>query len=216
MKIIVIGCGRMGAGLARLLGTAGHDVTVVDLDERAFRRLGPAFAGHRISGVGFDQDVLRDAGIAVADGVAAVTGDDEVNALVARIAGRLFHVPKVVARLHDPRKAEIYRRLGVQVVATVDWGIHRTADLLTFSEVGALMSLGTGQVDLVEIELPHLLAGRSIEEVTAPGEVLPVAISRAGRTFIPTAGTTMHAGDIVHLAVVSASRERMRSMFGMR
>lgn len=216
MKIILIGCGRTGAGLAQVLDTAGHAVSIVDADEHAFRRLGPAFTGVRIVGVGFDQQILRQAGIDVADGVAAVTGNDEVNALVARLAGRIFRVPKVVARLHDPRKAQIYRRLGVQVVAPVDWGIHRTADLLTFSEVGALLSLGTGQVDLVEVELPHLLDGRPIEEVTAPGEVLPVAISRAGRTFIPTTGTTMRSGDIVHLAVVAASRGRLTSMLGAR
>ena len=104
----------------------------------------------------------------------------------------------------------------MQVVAPVDWGIHRAADLLTFSDVGALMSLGTGQVDLVEVELPHLLAGRPIDELTAPGEVMPVAISRAGTTFIPTTGTTMRAGDIVHLAVVAASRGRLESMLGTR
>lgn len=216
MKIILIGCGRTGAGLALVLDTAGHAVTVVDSDEAAFRRLGPAFSGTSISGVGFDEDVLRRAGIAAADGVAAVTGNDEVNALVARIAGRIFRVPKVVARLHDPRKADIYRRLGVQVIAPVDWGIHRAADLLTFSDVGALISLGTGQVDLVEVRLPHLLAGRSIDELTAAGEVLPVAISRAGRTFIPTIGTTFEVGDIVHLAVVGASRGRLESMLGTR
>ena len=216
MKIIVIGCGRTGAGLARVLDTAGHEVTVVDSQEGAFQRLGPSFGGHRIAGVGFDHDVLLRAGIPVADGIAAVTGDDEVNAVVARLAGRIFRVPKVVARLHDPRKAQIYRRLGVQVVAPVDWGIHRAADLLTFSDVGALISLGTGQVDLVEVELPHLLAGRPVHELTAPGEVMPVAISRAGTTFIPTAGTTMQAGDIVHLAVVAASRDRLDSMLGTR
>ncbi len=148
--------------------------------------------------------------------MAAVTGDDEVNAVVARLAGRIFRVPKVVARLYDPLKAEIYQRLNVQVIAPVDWGIHRAADLLTFSDVGALMSLGTGEVDLVEVEIPHLLAGRRIEELTAPGEVLPVAISRAGKTFIPTPGTTMNAGDIVQLAVVAASRGRLESMLDMR
>jgi trk system potassium uptake protein TrkA len=216
MKIIVIGCGRTGAGLARVLDTGGHAVTVVDHDERAFRRLGAGYRGEWLHGVGFDHQLLERAGIATAGGVAAVTGDDEVNALVARVASRMFHVPRVVARLHDPRKAEIYRRLGVQVVAPVDWGIQRTADLLTFSEVGELISLGTGQVDLVEVEAPHLLAGRPIEELSAPGEVLPVAVSRAGRTFLPTAGTTLEAGDIVHLAVVAASRGRLASLLGTR
>lgn len=216
MKIILIGCGRTGAGLARLLDASGHAVTVIDEDERSLRRLGTTFGGVQLTGIGFDEVILRRAGIDAADGVAAVTGDDEVNALVARIAGRLFRVPKVVARLHDPRKAHIYRRLGVQVVAPVDWGIQRAADLLTFSEVGALMSLGTGQVDLVEVGLPHLLAGRSIGELTAPGEVLPVAISRAGHTFIPTTGTTLQDGDIVQLAVLAASRGRLESMLGTR
>jgi len=216
MKIVVIGCGRTGAGLARVLDSAGHAVSVVDIDEAAFQRLGPAFGGTAIVGIGFDREVLLRAGIDVADGIAAVTGDDEVNAVVARLAGRIFRVPKVVARLHDPRKAKIYRRLGVQVVAPVDWGIHRAAALLTFSDVGALASLGTGQVDLVEVELPALLAGRPVGELSEPGEVMPVAISRAGTTFIPTAGTTMQAGDIVHLAVVAASRGRLEAMLGTR
>ena len=148
--------------------------------------------------------------------MAAVTGDDEVNAVVARIAGRVFRVPKVVARLYDPGKAQIYRRLGVQVVAPVDWGIQRAAELLTFSQVGELISLGSGQVDLVEVDLPHLLAGRSIDELRASGEVHPVAVSRAGRTFLPTEGTVLEAGDIVHLAVVGASRARLQSLLGTR
>src|SRR5690606_18128502 len=126
MRFIVIGCGRTGAGLARRLEADGHDVTVVDTDAGAFDRLGPTFPGTTVHGVGFDRDVLARAGIDSADGLAAVTGNDEVNAVVARLASRMFHVPKVVARLHDPREAEIYRRLGVQVVAPVDWSIHRT------------------------------------------------------------------------------------------
>lgn len=216
MRIVVIGCGRTGAGLARVLDTAGHAVTVVDSDPSAFERLGSSFGGVAIRGVGIDPDVLRRAGIEAADGVAAVTGDDEVNAVVARVAGRFFRVPKVVARLYDPAKAQIYRRLGVQVVAPVDWGIHRAADLLTFSDVGAIMSLGTGQVDLVEIDLPPLLHDRPVSELTAPGEVMPIAISRSGRTFIPTSGTMMQSGDIVHLAVVAVSRGRLESMLGTR
>jgi trk system potassium uptake protein TrkA len=216
MRFIVIGCGRTGAGLAHVLDTAGHTVTVVDSDPSAFERLGSSFGGVSINGVGIDPDVLHRAGIEEADGIAAVTGDDEVNAVVARMASRFFRVPKVVARLYDPGKAQIYRRLGVQVVAPVDWGIHRAADLLTFSDVGAIMSLGTGQVDLVQVDLPLLLDGRPVSELTAPGEVMPIAISRAGRTFIPASGTTMQTGDIVHLAVVAASRGRLESMLDAR
>jgi trk system potassium uptake protein TrkA len=214
MRFIVTGCGRVGSGLARALDAAGHHVAVIDRDESAFERLGSAFGGTRVRGVGFDRPVLEQAGIGAVDGLAAVTGNDEVNAVVARLASRMFHIPKVVARLHDPLKAEIYQRLGVQVVAPVEWSIHRTADLLTFAQAGVLVSLGSGHVDLVEAEAPPLLEGRTVAELTAPGEVLPVAISRAGRTFIATAGTTLQLGDLVHLAVVGASRDRLESLLG--
>jgi trk system potassium uptake protein len=216
MKIVVTGCGRTGSGLARVLDAAGHAVAVVDVDPAAFARLGPAFRGTTVLGVGFDRDVLERAGIRRADALAAVTGDDEVNAVVARLASRIFRVPRCVARLYDPRRAEIYRRLGVQVVAPVDWSIHRTAELLTFAQAGVVMSLGSGQVDLVDAEAPHLLEGRPVTEVTVAGEVMLVAISRAGRTFIPTPASLLQAGDILHLAVVAASRGRLESLVGTR
>lgn len=216
MRFIVTGCGRTGAGLARTLDTAGHQVAVIDSDETAFERLGSTFRGTTVHGVGFDRPVLERAGIEAVDGLAAVTGNDEVNAVVARLASRIFRVPKVVARLHDPLEAEIYRRLGVQVVAPVDWSIHRTADLLTFTEASVLVSLGSGQVDLVQAEAPALLAGRTVSEVTVPGEVLPVAISRAGRTFLATGETTIQVGDHLHVAVVGASRGRLETLLGSR
>ena len=214
MRFIVTGCGRTGSGLARQLDAAHHEVVVVDTDADAFDRLGPSFRGTTVQGIGFDRAVLRRAAIERADGVAAVTGNDEVNAVVARLASRVFHVPKVVARLHDPLEAEIYRRLGIQVVAPVAWSIQRTADLLTFAQGGVLVSLGSGHVDLVEARAPVLLDGRSIGEVTVPGEVLPVALTRSGRTFVPTSSTMVQAGDILHLAVVGASRHRLESLLG--
>jgi trk system potassium uptake protein TrkA len=201
---------------AHAFAAAGHDVAVIDTDVEAFDRLGASFRGDTVLGVGFDRDVLARAGISHVDGLAAVTGNDEVNAVVARLATEIFRVPKVVARLHDPLKAEIYRRLGIQVVAPVDWSIHRTADLLTFAQASVLVSLGSGQVDLVDAEAPPLLDGRRLAEVAVPGEVLPVALTRAGHTFIPTNTTIVHAGDILHVAVVGASRDRLESLLGAR
>lgn len=214
MKTIVTGCGRLGSGVARRLVQAGHSVTVIDADDGAFARLGPSFAGQRLVGVGFDRDLLLRAGIERADALAAVTGSDEANAVIARVAQRIFRVPRVVARIYDPGKAHIYRRLGIQVISPVDWGIERLTHLLTFATVGELLTLGSGQVDLVEVELPPLLAGRPIAELAAPGEVLPVAISRSGRTFIPTEGVVLEVGDIVQLAVLAASRARLESLLG--
>jgi trk/ktr system potassium uptake protein len=212
MRIIIIGCGRMGAGLAQTLGRRGHAVTVVDRDSAAFEQLGTNFKGHTVVGVGFDREVLVHAGIERADGLAAVTASDETNVVAARLARLVFRVPRAVARLYDPRKAEIYRRLGVQTISTTAWGIHRIAELLGYSEFDSLASLGSGAVDLVEVAVPQLLVGRTVDEMTIPGEVHVVAISRAGATFLPTLGTRFQAGDLVHLSVLATSIERLRAL----
>lgn len=215
MKIIVIGCGRVGAGLARTLSLSGHAVTVVDRDPAAFERLGPAFKGQTVVGVGFDRDVLLKAGIERADGLAAVTASDEANVVAARIASQMFRVPRVVARLYDSRKAEIYRRLGLQTIAPVTWGIHRIADLLSYSPLDVVMSLGDGGVDIVEAEIPPLLVGRTVNELTVPGEVRVVAISRGGETFLPTRGTVLQEGDLLHLATLATSADRLKALLGL-
>jgi trk system potassium uptake protein TrkA len=212
MRLIIIGCGRMGAGLAQVLSQRRHAVTVVDRDVAAFELLGPAFTGKTEAGVGFDRETLLRAGIERADGLAAVTASDETNVVTARLARLMFRVPRVVARLYDPRKAEIYRRLGIQTISTTAWGIHRIAELLGYSELDSIASLGSGEVDLVEIAVPQLLVGRSINEVTVPGEVQVVAISRSGSTFLPTLGTRFQDGDLVHLSVVATSIERLRTL----
>jgi trk system potassium uptake protein TrkA len=215
MKIIIIGCGRMGAGLARTLSLRGHAVTVVDNDPAAFERLGPAFKGQTVVGIGFDRDVLLQAGIERADGLAAVTASDEANVVAARIASQVFRVPRVVARVYDPHKAEIYQRLGLQTIAPVTWGIHQIADLLCYSPLDTVLSLGSGEVDLVKTEIPPLLAGRTVNELTVPGEIRVVAISRGGTTFLPTLGTVFQNGDLVHLVVLAASADRLRALLGL-
>src|SRR5512138_3897707 len=189
MRLIIIGCGRMGAGLAHTLSQHGHSVTVVDRDPQAFERLHSSFKGQTIAGVGFDRDVLLQAGIERADGLAAVTASDETNVVAARLARLMFRVPRVVARLYDPRKAEIYRRLGIQTISTTAWGTQRIAELLGYSQLDSIVSLGSGAVDIVELAVPHVLVGRPVSDVTISGEVQVVAISRGGTTFLPTLGT---------------------------
>ncbi len=215
MRIVVIGCGRTGGRLVRVLASAGHAVAAVDVDPAAFDRIGPLPGVERIVGVGFDREVLAAAGVADADGLAAVTGSDEANAVVGRLAVEVFAVPRVVARLYDPAKAEIYRRLGLQVVAPVTWGVQRLADILSFSRIGEVASLGTGEVDLVEVAVPRPLAGRPARDVTIPGEVALVAVSRSGRTFIPSAESPLAEGDLIHLAVLGTSRARVEAILGM-
>lgn len=215
MKLIVIGCGRMGAGLAQTLQSRGHNVVVVDVDGAAFERLGAAFKGRTLVGVGFDRDTLMQAGIERADGLAALTASDEANVVIARVASQMFHVPRVVARVYDPRKAEIYHRLGLQTINPAMWGINRVAELLVHTTFDTVLTLGDGKVDIVETEVPTLLVGRTVNELTVPNEAQVIAISRDGQTFLPTLGTVFQHSDVVHLAVLSVSTERLKRLLGV-
>ena len=216
MKLIIIGCGGVGAGLAQTLSQRGHAVTMVDKDPVTFERLGSMFKGQTVLGGGLDREVLLQAGIERADGLAAVTGSDETNVVAARLARQVFRVPRVVARLYDPRKAEVYRRLGLQTINPVTWGINRIAELLCYSHLDTILSLGSGEVDIVEIEVPSLLVGRTVNEITLPGETQVVAISRGGKTFLPTLGTEFQAEDLLHLAMLAASADRLRTLLGVQ
>ena len=215
MKIIVIGCGRLGSGLAQALSLWGHGVTAIDSDPAAFSRLGAGFRGQTLTGFGFDREVLLQAGIERVDGLAAMTASDEVNLVAARMAHQFFRVPRVVARVYDPRKAAIYQRLGLQTITPVTWGVNRIAELLTFSPLHPTTSLGQGEVDIVEAEIPPLLIGRPVTEVTLSGEVQVVAISRGGQTFLPTLGTVFQEGDSVHFALLAASSQRFKVLLGL-
>jgi len=214
MRIIIVGCGRMGAALARTLTERSHQVTLVDTDPLAFERLDQTLKCQTVIGVGFDRDVLTQAGIERADGFAAVTASDETNVVAARMASQVFHVPRVVARLYDPRKAEIYHRLGLQTIAPITWGVHRIADLLCYSQLDPIVSLGT-DVDIVEVDISPQLVGRAVKDLTIPGEVHVVAISRGGKTMLPGPGTAFQTGDLVHLALLASSADRVRALLGL-
>ncbi|WP_224982968.1 potassium channel family protein [Geomonas agri] len=215
MKVIVIGCGRLGAALAGELSGRGIEVAVVDRDAAAFERLSPSFTGKRVTGMGFDREVLVQAGIESADAVAVLTPSDEVNAVSARAARLLFKVPRVVARLYDPGRVEGYRRLGIPTISHVTWGVGRIVELLCYSQVEQVQSLGGGEVELVQVELPPLLAGRSVQELSLVGEIMVVAVTRQGRTHIPTSGTLFQLGDHVHLALLTSSSDRLKQLLGL-
>ena len=214
MHSIIIGCGRVGAGLAQRLCQHRQSVTVVDQETTAFERLGPGFTGQTLVGTGLDRAVLLQAGIEHADGLAAVTGSDDTNVVLARLARQVFQVPRVVARLHDPRHAEVYHQLGIQTITPLTWGIQRLSELLCYTSLTTTLSLGSGEVDLVEVELPYLLAGRTVNELTLLGEIHVATISREGRTFLPTLGTVFQEGDLVHLVVQGSSAARLAALLG--
>ncbi len=214
MRAIIMGCGRVGEQVARILDAEGHDVTVIDYDGEALARLGANFRGRRVLGVGFDRKVLLEAGIENADAFASTSSSDNANIVAARVARNIFHVPKVIARLYDPRRAEIYQRLGLLTISSTTWGAQRIYELLTHASLDPVMSFGNGEVKLLSIELPPQLAGREVKQVTVPGEIHVVAITREGQALLPSLGTLFRPGDVVFLSVLASSMERLERLLG--
>lgn len=215
MKVIIMGCGRVGEQLARLLVSEAHEVVVIDPEPSALERLGPNFKGQRIAGVGFDRDILIKAGIEQADAFAAASSSDNANIVAARIAHNIFHVPRVVARLFDPRRTEIYRRLGMLTISSTTWGAERIRELLTSADLDPVLSFGSGEVSLLNIEVPPHLVGRMVKDLTVPMEILVVSITRQGAAFIPTLGSQFKEGDILQVVIQSSSLERFKNLLGL-
>lgn len=214
MKVIVVGCGRVGSGLAGALEIDRHDVTVIDREPKAIGRLGKGFAGQSIVGNALDRDVLEEAGITETDALAAVTGSDEINAVVSRLAARRFRVPRVVSRMYEPRQADLYSRLGVLTISPVEWGITRVAQLLTLSDLAPITSIG-GRVHLVEATIAPSLSGRRAGELEVPGEARVISVTRSGRTFLGDRATLLESGDVVAIAVTQGSESRVQQLLGV-
>lgn len=214
MKVIIMGCGRVGEQVSLLMANEGHDVVVIDYDAEALARLGPNFKGQRIKGVGFDRDVLIQAGIEEAGAFAATSSSDTANIVAARIARNVFHVPRVIARLFDPRKAEIYQRLGLMTISSTTWGAERIHELIMHTDLDPKRTFGNGEVHLLEIEAPFQLVGRSVKNINISGEINVAAITRQGEAFIPISGTELQRGDMLHLVVLASAMDRLEEFFG--
>lgn len=211
MHIIVVGCGRTGSLLARTLAERGHHVVAVDPHPDQFLRLGPGFRGRTVTGLGFDRDVLLRAGIESAEGVAAVTGDEMANLLVAFIARRHFHVPNVVARLFEPERAVLYQAIGVPVVTAAEWRAHRLEHLLCQPVLNVVDTLGNGEVAVVELRVPTAWAGQPLSALLIPEKVIPMVLIRGGSARIPSLQIALEVGDIVRLSVAADALEELRA-----
>lgn len=212
MRLIVVGCGRVGAGLSIQMSAEGHDVTIVDQLPAAFKRLGREFSGRTVTGVGFDRDILRAAGIEHADAFAAVTNGDNSNYIAASVARDTFHVPQVVARIYDPQREAIYRELGIRTISSTSWAVNTIRRILTSTELAASAQFGSGEVELTEVLISGRLVGRYTRDLALPGEIMPVAIVRRGRAFLPTPGVLLEEGDVLHVAVLAAAASVLESM----
>ena len=215
MKVIVMGCGRVGGQVSQLLSDQGHDVTVIDHDSNAVSRLGPDFKGKVIRGIGFDHSVLMEANVETAEAFVAASSSDNANIIAARIARNIFHVPRVVARLYDPLRAEIYQRLGLITISTTNWGAERICEVVTHTDLDVAYNFGRGEVSMVVIEATLQLAGRTVNHLTVPGEIIVVSITREGQAFMPLLGSEFHEGDRIHLAVLQTAMERLEQLVGL-
>lgn len=212
MYVVIMGCGRVGSQLAKVLALEGHEIAVIDKNEAAFERLDPRFPGLKVKGIGFDIDVLEAAGIEKADAFVSVTNGDNSNVVGARIAKNRFRVPKVIARIYDPVREELYRRMGVQTISSTSWAANKVKDMLLHGELVRHQSFGSGEVDLVEGEVPPTLSGKRVVELNLPGEAKVVTIVRLGKAFIPGLGTILEKGDGLQLVVLSSAMPKVKRM----
>jgi len=215
MKVIVVGCGKMGSGLALELVKKGHSVIVIGSSAEELSMLGKGFRGETMIGVAFDKQVLEQAGIERADAVVACTKSDETNALIGRISRNTYRVPRVISRLYDPRKAEIYRTLGIQTRSATEWGVKQAIELLSYDQLDIVAGLGNGGVDIVRVEVSELLIGKKIVDITVPGEFSVCALSRLNQTFLPTLGTVLQKGDVLYFNVLVSSVKQFKHVLGL-
>ena len=196
-----MGCGRVGASLARAIERVGHEVAVIDQDESAFRRLGTSFDGRTVTGVGFDRNTLRAAGIDHAYAFAAVSSGDNSNILAARVAREKYGVENVVARIYDPGRAEIYQRLGIPTVATVKWTSDQMLRRLLPQGHVPEFTDPSGKVIIAEMPVSSGWIGRRLSEIeTAAGGRLAY-LTRLGDGLLPGPDTVYQEGDLLHIAL---------------
>jgi trk system potassium uptake protein TrkA len=186
---------------------------MVDQDPTAFRRLGSGFAGRRVTGVGFDQDTLRDAGIEEAGAFAAVSSGDNSNIIAARVAREMFGVENVVARIYDQRRAEVYQRLGIPTVATVRWTADQMLRRLLPSGAEALWTDPSGGVQLAEVHLSAAWIGQKVSTLQEETGVRVAFLTRLGEATLPTAQTVVQEGDLVHVIMRVGENAQVEAAF---
>ena len=208
MRIVVVGCGRMGSELAYRLCRRGHDVSVVAHPESVCEHMPEDFHGRVYEGEALNYDVLHRAGIENCDALVAATSSDTLNLVVAQVAREQFHVPHVVARNYDPMFLELYDVFGFQNISATSWGAQRLEEMVYHGEVRTVFSAGSGEVEVYELKIP---AGKSLADILSP-EAVAVAVTRSGRAFLPDANWVLQEADVVHVGATLDGIEKMRAL----
>jgi trk system potassium uptake protein TrkA len=213
VHIVIMGCGRVGSTLARTLEEQGHSVAVVDQDPTAFRRLGSGFSGRRITGIGFDRETLREAGIEEAGAFAAVSSGDNSNIIAARVARETFGVENVAARIYDPKRAEVYQRLGIPTVATVRWTSDQMLRRLLPSGAEPLWQDPSGSIELAEVHLSQKWVGHKVRQLEQESEIRVAFLTRLGEGILADGGTVLQEGDLVHVMMRRGQLPAVEAVF---
>ena len=214
MHVVVVGCGRVGSGLAKTLESEGHTVAVVDKQPKAFRRLHDGFGGKTVVGVGFDRERLETAGIREATALAAVTNGDNSNILVARVAREFFGVERVVARIYDPRRAQIYERLGIPTVPTALWATDQVLRKILPDSHAMTWIDPSAKVCMVERTVVGGWAGRPVADLEVPGVARVAALARLGEASLPDPRSALQEGDVVWMMLAGDAIDDFDVRFG--
>ena len=208
-----MGCGRVGSALARSLIQLGHSVAVIDKNSGAFVKLGDDFPGQTIKGVGFDRDTLIEAGIEKAQAFAAVSSGDNSNILSARVARDTFKVPEVVARIYDPRRADVYEKLGIPTIASVAWTTEQVLRRLLPLGAHEEWRDPSGSVVLAEVFLSPNWIGKKVGELSETANVRVALLTRFGNGLLPDRNTILQEGDLVHAIFKIEDKNQVQQIF---
>lgn len=214
MYVIIVGCGRVGSELAKLLSGEGHNVVVIDKARVSFDRLGGSFNGVTAVGNGFDLELLKQVGIEKADAFCAVTNGDNTNLISAQVAKRIFKVPKVIARVYDPQRAHIYAALGLDIISGTILFAAMLRDKIIESRFSSYL-IESKELGVIEIGVGKDLIGKTIHEINIPGEFLIVAIRRLQGVIIPEPKTVLKDKDTLMGVVKVTSLEKIKEKFGL-
>ena len=216
MHIVIMGCGRVGSTLAHILEDRDNTIAVIDRDPEAFRRLRSSFKGDKITGIGFDRAVLIQAGIENADAFVAVSSGDNSNIISARVARETFNVERVVARIYDPRRAEVYERLGIPTVATVRWTADQMLRKIVPEGGEPLWRDPTGKIVLTEVGFSPAWIGEQVKSLESSTMSRIAFIDRLGQAFVPEPGTALQEGDVLHVMARESDLDRITAAFATR
>lgn len=214
MYVIIVGCGRVGSELAKLLSNEGHNVVVIDKAQSSFDRLGGTFNGLTMTGNGFDLDLLKQVGIEKADAFCAVTNGDNTNLISAQVAKKIFNVPKVIARIYDPQRAHIYTALGLDIISGTILFAAMLRDKIIESRFSSYL-IESKDLGVIEIEVKGNLVGKLIQDVNVPGEFLVVAIRKLSGVIIPESQTVLKAKDVLMGVVKVDSLKKIKEKFNL-